>query len=67
MPTTHASGSSSDVIIAAKLLASMIIAIAGSAYGVLISVLGTSAAAPAATVGRWDAIGMIILGGTVGR
>jgi hypothetical protein len=62
MPTTHASGSSSDVIIAAKLLASMIIAIAGAACGVLISVLGTSGATPAAEEGRWDAIGMIILG-----
>jgi ABC-2 type transport system permease protein len=61
MPTTHASRSS-DVIIAAKLLASVIIAIAGAAYGVLISVLGTSAAAPAAAEGRWDAIGVIILG-----
>jgi hypothetical protein len=61
MPTTHGPGSSSGVIIAAKLLASMIIAIAGAAYGALISVLGTSAAAPAAAEGRWDAIGMIIL------
>jgi hypothetical protein len=61
-PTTHGPGSSSDVIIAAKLLASMIIAIAGAALGVLISVLGTGAAAPAAAEGRWNAIGMIILG-----
>ena len=62
MPTTLASGSSRDVIIAAKLLASMIIAIAAAAYGVLISLLGTTAAVPAAEIGRWDAIGMIILG-----
>jgi ABC-2 type transport system permease protein len=62
MRTTPAFGISRDVIIAAKLLASVIIAVAGAAYGVLISVLGTSAAAPAAAEGRWDAIGMIILG-----
>jgi hypothetical protein len=60
--TTLTSGRSPDVIIAAKLLASMIIAIAGATYGVLISALGTSAAAPPAEEGRWDAIGMIILG-----
>jgi ABC-2 type transport system permease protein len=53
---------SPDVIIAAKLLASAIIALAGAAYGVLISVLATSGATPAADEGRWDAIGMIILG-----
>ena len=35
-------------IIAAKLLASAIIAVAGAGYGVLISLLATSAAAPAA-------------------
>jgi ABC-2 type transport system permease protein len=62
MRTTPAFGVSRDVIIAAKLLASVIIAVAGAAYGVLIAVLGTSAAAPAAAEGRWDAIGMIILG-----
>jgi hypothetical protein len=61
-PTTLAFGIARDAIIVAKLLASMIIAVAGAAYGVLISVLGTSAAAPAAAEGRWDAIGMIILG-----
>jgi ABC-2 type transport system permease protein len=60
--TTLTSGRSPAVIIAAKLLASMIIALVGAAYGVLISVLGTSTAAPAAEEGRWDAIGMIILG-----
>jgi hypothetical protein len=60
--TTLTSGRSPDVIIAAKLLASMIIALVGAVYGVLISVLGTSAAPPAAAEGRWDAIGMIILG-----
>jgi ABC-2 type transport system permease protein len=61
--TTLTSGRSPDVIIAAKLLASMIIALVGATYGVLISVLGTSAAAPAAEEGRWGgAIGMIILG-----
>jgi hypothetical protein len=49
-------------IIAAKLLASAIIAVAGAGYGVLISLLATSAAAPAADEGRWDAMGMIILG-----
>jgi hypothetical protein len=56
------SGLSRDAIIAAKLLASMIIAVAGAAYGVLISVLATSAATPGAGEGRWNAIGMIILG-----
>lgn len=49
-------------IIAAKLLASAIIAVAGAGYGVLISLLATSAAAPAADEGRWDAMGMIIFG-----
>ena len=51
-----------STIIAAKLLASAIIAVAGAGYGVLISLLATSAAAPAADEGRWDAMGMIILG-----
>ncbi len=51
-----------STIIAAKLLASGIIAVAGAGYGVLISLLATSAAAPAADEGRWDAMGMIILG-----
>jgi ABC-2 type transport system permease protein len=59
---TSKSGLSGDAIIAAKWLASMIIAVAGAAYGVLISVLATSAATPAAGEGRWNAIGMIILG-----
>ena len=62
MPTTPASGRPRDVIIAAKLLASMIIAIAAATYGVLISLLGTATAEPAAEEGRWDAIGVIILG-----
>jgi len=62
IPTTRASGMSRDAIIVAKLLASMIIAVAGATYGVLISVLGTRAAAPAAEEGRWDGIGVIILG-----
>ena len=55
-------GRSLGAIIAAKLLASSIIAVAGAGYGVLISSIATSAAAPAADRGRWDAIGMIILG-----
>jgi ABC-type transport system involved in multi-copper enzyme maturation permease subunit len=59
---TTGSGLSRDPIIAAKLLASMIIAVAGAVYGVLISVLATSAATPGAGEGRWNAIGMIILG-----
>jgi ABC-2 type transport system permease protein len=59
---TPRSGLSGDAIIAAKWLASMIIAVAGAAYGVLISVLATSAATPAAPEGQWNAIGMIILG-----
>ena len=40
----------------------MIIAVSGAAYGVLISVLATSAATPNAGEGQWNAIGMIILG-----
>jgi ABC-2 type transport system permease protein len=59
---TSGSGLSRDAVIAAKLLASMIIAVAGAAYGVLISVLATSAATPGAGEGRWNAVGMIILG-----
>lgn len=34
----------------------------GAGYGVLISLVAASAAAPAADAGRWDAIGMIIFG-----
>jgi hypothetical protein len=59
---TSGPGLSRDALIAAKLLASMIIAVAGAAYGVLVSALATSAAAPAADEGRWNAIGVIILG-----
>jgi hypothetical protein len=59
---TSGPGLSRDALIAAKLLASMIIAVAGAAYGVLVSVLATSAAAPAAGEGQWNAIGVIILG-----
>jgi ABC-2 type transport system permease protein len=55
-------GGSLGAIIATKLLASVIIAVTGAVYGVLISLVATSAAAPAADQGRWDAIGMIILG-----
>jgi hypothetical protein len=55
-------GRSLGAIIAAKLLASAVIAVAGAGYGVLISSIATSAAAPAADQGRWDAIGMIIFG-----
>jgi ABC-2 type transport system permease protein len=55
-------GRSLSAIIGGKLLASAVIAVAGAAYGVLISSIATSAAAPAADRGRWDAIGMIILG-----
>ena len=51
-----------DATIVAKLLASAVIAVAGAGYGVLISLVATSAAAPAADQGRWDAIGLIILG-----
>ena len=40
----------------------MIIAVAGAGYGVLISLLATSAAVPAADEGQWDSVGMIILG-----
>ncbi|HEX6757740.1 MAG TPA: hypothetical protein VF086_04890 [Propionibacteriaceae bacterium] len=61
-PTTFALGISPDAIITAKLLASAIIALAGASYGVLISVLATRLAAPAADDGRWGVIGMIILG-----
>ena len=56
------SGLSRGAIIVAKLLASMIIAVAGAAYGVLLSVLATSAATPGAGEGRWNATGMMILG-----
>jgi ABC-2 type transport system permease protein len=62
MSATVGSSSSLDPIIAAKLLASAIIAVTGAGYGVLISLIATSAAAPAANEGRWDAISMIILG-----
>ena len=55
-------GMSLDATIVAKLLASAVIAVAGAGYGVLISLVATSAAAPAADQGRWDAIGLIILG-----
>lgn len=55
-------GMSLGAIIVAKLLASAVIAVAGAGYGVLISLVATSAAAPAADQGRWDAIGLIILG-----
>ena len=48
--------------IPAKLLASVIVAVTGAGYGVLISLLATSAAVPASDEGRWDAMGMIILG-----
>jgi hypothetical protein len=61
-PPTSGSGLSRGAIIVAKLLASMIIAVAGAAYGVLLSVLATSAATPGAGEGRWNATGMIILG-----
>jgi hypothetical protein len=59
---TFGLGMSLGAIIAPKLLASAVIAVAGAGYGVLISLVATSAAAPAADQGRWDAIGMIILG-----
>src|SRR5687767_4963911 len=55
-------GRSLSAIIGAKLLTSAVIAVAGAGYGVLISSIATSAAARAADRGRWDAIGMIILG-----
>jgi hypothetical protein len=57
-----ASGTPLDAIVAAKLLASAIIAVGGAAFGILISFVATSAAAPAANERRWDALGMIILG-----
>jgi ABC-2 type transport system permease protein len=60
--TTPTSASSRDATITAKLLASALIAVAGASYGVLISVLATSAAAPPAAQERWDAVGLIILG-----
>lgn len=60
--TTPASASSRDATITAKLLASALIAVAGASYGVLISVLATSAAALPADQDRWDAAGLIILG-----
>ena len=50
------------MIIVAKLLGSAIIAVVGAGYGVLISVLATSAATAASEAGRWDAIGLIMLG-----
>ena len=59
---TSGSGLARGAIIVAKLLASVIIAVAGAAYGVLLSVLATSAATPGAGEGRWNATGMIILG-----
>ena len=59
---TSGSGLSRGATIVAKLLASMIIAVAGEAYGVLLSVLATSAATPGAGEGRWNATGIIILG-----
>ena len=60
--TTPTSASSRDATITAKLLASALIAVAGASYGVLISVLATSAAALPADQDRWDAAGLIILG-----
>jgi hypothetical protein len=48
-------GKSLRAIIGAKLLASAVIAVAGAAYGVLISLVATCAAAPAADQGRWNA------------
>jgi hypothetical protein len=60
--STTTSASSRDATITAKLLASAIIAVAGASYGVLISLLATSAAAPPADHERWDAVGLIILG-----
>jgi hypothetical protein len=62
MSATFGSSVSLGAIVGAKLLASAIIAVIGAGYGVLISLIATSAAAPAADAGRWDAIGMIILG-----
>jgi ABC-2 type transport system permease protein len=59
---TFGLGMSLRAIIVAKLLASAVIGVAGAGYGVLISLVATSAAAPAADQGRWDAIGLIILG-----
>jgi hypothetical protein len=59
---TSTSGVSRGALIAAKLLASMIIAVTAASGGVLISVLATSAAARAPGDGRWEATGMIILG-----
>jgi hypothetical protein len=60
--TTPTSATPRDRTITAKLLASVLIAIAGASYGVLISALATSAAAPPADQERWDAVGLIILG-----
>jgi hypothetical protein len=60
--TTPTSASSRDATITAKLLASALIAVAGASYGVLISVLATSAVAPPADQEQWDAVGLIIFG-----
>jgi hypothetical protein len=65
--TTPTSASSRDATITAKLLASALIAVVGASYGVLISVLATSAAATPADQERWDAIGMIILGSVLAQ
>jgi hypothetical protein len=62
MSAPFGSSMSLGAIIAAKLLASAIIAVTGAGYGVLISLVATSAAAPAADEGRWDVMSMIILG-----
>jgi ABC-2 type transport system permease protein len=47
--------------IAAKLFASMIIAVSAAGYGIVLSVLTTSLPPPAAE-GRWKGVGMIMLG-----
>jgi hypothetical protein len=60
-PPTSTFRTSYGAMIAAKLLASVIIALAGASYGVLISVLATSAMGTP-DERRWHATGMIILG-----
>jgi hypothetical protein len=60
--TTTTSAPSPYASISAKLLASALIAIAGASYGVLNSVLATSAATSPADQEPWDAVGLIILG-----
>jgi type III secretory pathway component EscS len=52
---------SASRMVAAKLFASMIIAVLAAGYGIALSALATSLS-PAAAEGRWTGVGMIMLG-----